>query len=556
MKLRWIVLLILARLALAQTPVSQGPQATNAAPWSVSLNGATPAGTNTIGKVDVLGNAGAVMDAAGQNVAAPANWLQIGCQFNTSPSTISSGNGSPGQCDNAGNWLVNCKSGCSSAANTTASGTVGSANAYVSIAMVGVNSVSFTLPSGNNLQATLTPEYSSDGSTTWQTTYLRAPNAQWAATVAVSSTQSTYDILVPGGSDHIRIRASAYTSGSATVSMTAVQQPEYIPADVGVAGAAVPNWMAFVAGTDGTNLRGFSTDTNGRMQINVINSLPAGANTIGAVTQASGPWTSNVTQFGGNAIATGTGAGGNGIPRVTVSNDSNVLVTQSTNPWIVAGALSNNGAAATSNFVAAAPGVVQTDPANGSAFTQGRNAAPNVGTDGTLWTSTLPGLRPASYHAAKNFAASSTTDNACIYGNATDTVLLYEVRVSGTQTTAGIINVELVRHSAAETGGTAANFTSVRDDVTNYAAASTTPVSYTGTGPTPGASVGDIDDAYTGFLAPGSVSPADIYIWNGKLKGQLLIGTGQGICVNLGGALTGGNMSVSFGWMEIKNISE
>jgi len=40
------------------------------------------------------------------------------------------------------------------------------------------------------------------------------------------------------------------------------------------------------------------------------------------VTQASGPWTVNVTQFGSTNIATGTGAGGAGIPRVTVSNDS------------------------------------------------------------------------------------------------------------------------------------------------------------------------------------------------------------------------------------------
>jgi hypothetical protein len=42
------------------------------------------------------------------------------------------------------------------------------------------------------------------------------------------------------------------------------------------------------------------------------------------VTQSSGPWTVNVTQYGGSNIVTGTGAGGAGIPRVTVSNDSTV----------------------------------------------------------------------------------------------------------------------------------------------------------------------------------------------------------------------------------------
>ena len=60
--------------------------------------------------------------------------------------------------------------------------------------------------------------------------------------------------------------------------------------------------------------------------VTVNAALPTGANTIGAVTQASGPWTNNVTQFGSNNITTGTGAGGVGIPRVTVSNDTQLQV--------------------------------------------------------------------------------------------------------------------------------------------------------------------------------------------------------------------------------------
>lgn len=38
--------------------------------------------------------------------------------------------------------------------------------------------------------------------------------------------------------------------------------------------------------------------------------------------QGTSPWTENVSQFGGNAVQTGTGASGNGVPRVTVANDS------------------------------------------------------------------------------------------------------------------------------------------------------------------------------------------------------------------------------------------
>lgn len=41
--------------------------------------------------------------------------------------------------------------------------------------------------------------------------------------------------------------------------------------------------------------------------------------------------TDNVAQFGGNAVVTGTGASGSGIPRVTISNDSSLAANQSVN---------------------------------------------------------------------------------------------------------------------------------------------------------------------------------------------------------------------------------
>lgn len=61
-----------------------------------------------------------------------------------------------------------------------------------------------------------------------------------------------------------------------------------------------------------------------------INSAPVAAASGGggggsAVTQATTPWVDNVSQFGGANVVTGTGAGGAGIPRVTVSSDSSVL---------------------------------------------------------------------------------------------------------------------------------------------------------------------------------------------------------------------------------------
>jgi hypothetical protein len=65
----------------------------------------------------IVGNAGAAMDAAGQNASSPANALLTGCQFNTSPTTITNGNMSPIQCDNKANTLVNLNTALPAGAN-------------------------------------------------------------------------------------------------------------------------------------------------------------------------------------------------------------------------------------------------------------------------------------------------------------------------------------------------------------------------------------------------------------------------------------------------------
>lgn len=68
--------------------------------------------TKVIGTVRNLGNAGAITDFAGQNAAQPANSWLVGGEFNTAPTTLTNGNASPLQLDNAGKLLVNC-TGCS-----------------------------------------------------------------------------------------------------------------------------------------------------------------------------------------------------------------------------------------------------------------------------------------------------------------------------------------------------------------------------------------------------------------------------------------------------------
>lgn len=63
-----------------------------------------------------------------------------------------------------------------------------------------------------------------------------------------------------------------------------------------------------------------------------------------AVTQSTSPWADNITQFGGTNLSTGTGAGGAGIPRVTLSNDSSLAANQSVNVAQIAGAATSTAA--------------------------------------------------------------------------------------------------------------------------------------------------------------------------------------------------------------------
>ena len=154
----------------------------------------------------------------------------------------------------------------------------------------------------------------------------------------------------------------------------------------------------------------------------------------------------------------------------------------------------------------------------------------------------------ASFHASKKFAASSTTDNAVFPGNATNTALLTRVIVTCTQTTAGTLNLELVKRSAADTSGTSASMTAVPDDA-NYSGAVSAPLSYTGTGPSAGAAIGDLDNGQVGCNAAATAGPNDIYIFK-PAKPIVLRGTAQQVAINLGGAVTGGTITVTFEWIE------
>ena len=152
---------------------------------------------------------------------------------------------------------------------------------------------------------------------------------------------------------------------------------------VGVTGAAVPADATYTGMNVAGNLTGMIGTANGlkvdgsAVNQPVIGTGIAGTAATGVVTiqgiasmtpvkvdPSGGTGSVNVAQFGGNNVVTGTGASGNGIPRVTVSNDSTVgLVAGSA---IIGQVGIDQTTPGTTNAIQATSGTVATWQAEGS----------------------------------------------------------------------------------------------------------------------------------------------------------------------------------------------
>jgi hypothetical protein len=96
--------------------------------------------------------------------------------------------------------------------------------------------------------ATLTPELSFDGGTTWIATSFYQPTIGQITPTAASN--GSYTIVTSGGESHARVRASAFTSGTITASLRATAR------------RPIPT---VATGSDGANIHSVLTDTSGRL---------------------------------------------------------------------------------------------------------------------------------------------------------------------------------------------------------------------------------------------------------------------------------------------------
>jgi hypothetical protein len=187
-----------------------------------------------------------------------------------------------------------------------------------------------------------------------------------------------------------------------------------------------------------------------------------------------------------------------------------------------------------------------------STQTAGANGSQRQGKEGLLWTASLPALYPASFSASATVApAASATDISVLPGVATanTSVLVTRIKVSCTQTTAGIITLNIIKRSTADTAGTSSAMTVVPDD-SAQAGTPAAPLTYTAN-PTTGTTVGNVDTYKLGCLAPATAGANDVYILNRTQKPIVLRGTAQQLAVNLGGVtVTGGSFTVTYEWIE------
>lgn len=245
--------------------------------------------TKVIGTVRTLGNAGAIVDFAGQNATSPANAWLIGGQFNTTPTTITSGNSSPLQLDNAGNLKVNIIAGASSGAVAQGSTTAGQTGGLMQAAVT-----------------TAAPTY-----TTAQTSPLSLTTAG-ALRVANADIGSPSDAVCGTATGSCSMIALQKFANSAITGPLPTQA-----STVSIGGVGLFSGGTIMSATNGI----YSNLLQGNAVISATNGLFSNLLQDNAALSATNGIYANLL-VGNVAVLTGNGATGTGSPRVTIANDN------------------------------------------------------------------------------------------------------------------------------------------------------------------------------------------------------------------------------------------
>jgi len=346
-----------------------------------------------------------------------------------------------------------------------------------------------------------------------------------AVTGSVGVTQSTSPWVVSGGG----------TAGSANTNVMTVQGIN--------GGVAVPVTLTSTTITGTVAVDGALTNNNAAPAATLIGVLPAIAETayttvtyttgdmVLPVTDLHGALNYDLQAVGGTAVV----AAAAGIQKVGISGATGATLD-----------------AVTTAATAPANGIATLVEYNGTipALTTGQSIAAECDTTGGLYVNNEGRKRTYSCFASFTPAAG---DISLLPGNATTVVRIHRVEVSlSTTGTAGVEQVQLVKRSAADTGGTSASMTIVPHD-SAFAAADSVPLNYT-TAPTLGAAVGAVRGVQF-FDESASTTGANTWLWTfgdgrGGASCIVLRGTAQTLAINISGVVATQTVTVSFEWTE------
>jgi hypothetical protein len=190
--------------------------------------------------------------------------------------------------------------------------------------------------------------------------------------------------------------------------------------------------------------------------------------------------------------------------------------------------------------------------ASGPTYTEGQCGAHRHDVKGRL---IITQEKRATYSACISSltVASNPTDFFEIYGAVGKTIIVKRIRVSGTSSGTQQVLLILLKRSTANSGGTPVAVTAVPHDSTN-AAASAVVRAYTAN-PTTGTLVGSVRAPLYTMVAASSNYVCDLMqleFGTEEDQGIILRGTGEGLCLNLGGVSVSGSMfNISVEWREV-----
>lgn len=204
------------------------------------------------------------------------------------------------------------------------------------------------------------------------------------------------------------------------------------------------------------------------------------------------------------------------------------------------------------NYIDATVNGIKVD---GSAVTQpvSGTVTANQGGTWTVRTTAQDGYRTTYSASASGFSlAASATDIFTITGSASTVIRITKLGISGSTTSgSGILaNIQVIKRSTANTGGTSVVLTNVSHDSTSSAATAVVR-NYTAN-PTLGTAVGTVRARRYAFESSGVPTNEIVYEFgNGPSQAIVLNGTTQQLCVNFSATtITGGIASICIEWTE------